>query len=99
MSAKKTTKKAEAAKKTTVDEPARASPSDTKARTTKPAEEKPKKVSAIDAAARVLAEAKEPMNCQELIKIMADKGYWTSPGGKTPSATLYTVVTMLPKLC
>src|SRR5207302_1848620 len=63
-----------------------------KARKAKPTENKPKKVSAIDAAARVLAEAKEPMNCQELIKVMADKGYWTSPGGKTPHATLYSAI-------
>jgi hypothetical protein len=57
----------------------------------------PKKLSAIDAAAKVLAEAGEPMDCQTLIKTMAEKGYWTSPGGKTPAATLYTAVTMLPK--
>ena len=64
-----------------------------KAAKAKPAEKKPKKVSAIDAAARVLSEAKEPMNCQELIKAMADKGYWASPGGKTPWATLYSALT------
>ena len=23
---------------------------------------------------------------------MADKGYWTSPGGKTPAATLYSAI-------
>jgi hypothetical protein len=57
----------------------------------KPAE-KAKKVSALDAAARVLAEAKEPMNCQEMIEAMAKKGYWTSPGGKTPHATLYSAI-------
>jgi short subunit dehydrogenase-like uncharacterized protein len=45
-----------------------------------------------DAAARVLCEAGEAMNCQELIKAMADKGLWTSPGGKTPSATLYSAI-------
>jgi len=61
------------------------------------AETGPKKLSAIDAAARVLAEAGEPMDCQTMIKTMAEKGYWTSPGGKTPAATLYTAVTMLPK--
>jgi hypothetical protein len=27
---------------------------------------------------------------------MAAQGYWSSPGGKTPQATLYTAVTMLP---
>jgi hypothetical protein len=56
-----------------------------------------KKLSAIDAAAKVLTETGAAMNCQELIKVMAEKALWTSPGGKTPHATLYTVVTMLPK--
>ena len=51
---------------------------------------KPKKLSAIDAAAKVLTEKGEPMNCKEMIEAMATKGYWTSPGGKTPSATLYS---------
>ena len=55
-------------------------------------EAKPKKLSAIDAAARVLGETGEPMNCQDMIKAMAEKGYWTSPGGKTPAATLYSVI-------
>ena len=50
----------------------------------------PKKLSALDAAAKVLGEAGQPMNCQEMIQTMAAKGYWTSPGGKTPSATLYS---------
>src|SRR5262245_24403995 len=56
-----------------------------------------KRISALDAAAKVLGEQGKPMNCQEMIDAMAAKGYWTSPGGKTPSATLYTAVTMLPK--
>lgn len=50
------------------------------------------KLSAIDAAAQVLAEAKEPMNCKELVEVMAAKGLWTSPGGKTPHATLYSAI-------
>ena len=53
---------------------------------------KAKKRSALDAAAKVLAETGQAMNCQELIAAMAAKGYWTSPGGKTPSATLYSAV-------
>jgi hypothetical protein len=53
---------------------------------------KPKKLSALDAAAQVLREAGQPMNCQELIAAMAAKGYWTSPGGKTPQATLYSAL-------
>jgi hypothetical protein len=56
------------------------------------AEAKPKKLSAIDAAAKVLGEAGEPMSCQDMIKAMAEKGYWTSPGGKTPAATLYSAI-------
>ena len=55
-------------------------------------EPKAKKTSALDAAARVLAEAGQPMNCQEMIAAMAAKGYWTSPGGKTPAATLYSAI-------
>jgi hypothetical protein len=50
------------------------------------------KLSALDAAARVLKEKKEPMSCPELIEAMAAKGYWKSPGGKTPSATLYSAL-------
>ena len=51
-----------------------------------------RKLSAIDAAAKVLAEAGEPMDCQTMIKTMAEKGYWSSPGGKTPHATLYSAI-------
>ena len=51
-----------------------------------------KKLSAIDAAAQILATAETPMNCKELIDAMATKGLWTSPGGKTPHATLYSAI-------
>jgi hypothetical protein len=51
-----------------------------------------KKVSAIDAAATVLAEAGKPMSCKEMIGAMAAKGYWTSPGGATPHATLNAAI-------
>jgi hypothetical protein len=50
------------------------------------------KLSAIDAAAKVLTEAGQPMNTKEMITTMAEKGYWTSPGGKTPAATLYSAI-------
>ncbi len=56
----------------------------------KPAKEK--KVSALDAAAQVLASSKEPMNAKELIEAMAAQGLWTSPGGKTPHATLFSAL-------
>src|SRR5262249_8817390 len=57
-----------------------------------PKEPKAKKLSALDAALRVLQEAGQPMTCPEMIEAMAAKGYWTSPGGKTPAATLYSAI-------
>jgi hypothetical protein len=53
---------------------------------------KEKKVSALDAAAKVLAEEGRPMTCKEMIAAMAAKGYWISPGGQTPDATLYSAI-------
>jgi hypothetical protein len=52
--------------------------------------EKGKKLSALDAAAKVLEETGKPMSCKELIEAMGKKGYWSSPGGKTPASTLYS---------
>lgn len=42
------------------------------------------------AAERVLTDAREPMTCKAMVKAMAAKGLWTSPGGTTPEATLYS---------
>jgi len=53
---------------------------------------KPKRVSALDAAAQVLKAAGKPMRSGELIQMMSDKGLWKSPGGKTPEATLYAAM-------
>ena len=50
------------------------------------------KLSALDAAAQVLAASKEPLNAKAMIEQMAAKGLWTSPGGKTPHATLYSAI-------
>jgi hypothetical protein len=47
-----------------------------------------RRLSALDAAALVLANAPAPMRCGDLITAMAAKGLWTSPNGKTPHATL-----------
>jgi hypothetical protein len=47
------------------------------------------KISQMAAAERVLAEADEPMNCQQIVEAMTKKRLWKSPGGKTPHATLY----------
>jgi hypothetical protein len=58
----------------------------------KKADPKPKKTSALDAAAKVLGESGQPMTCMEMIDVMSKKGYWTSPGGATPQATLYSAL-------
>lgn len=51
-----------------------------------------KKLSALDAAAKILAEAGEPISCKEMIEAMGKKGYWSSPRGKTPESTLYSAL-------
>jgi hypothetical protein len=53
----------------------------------------PAKLSALEAAARVLSASKQAMSCPELIAAMAAQGYWTSPAGKTPQATLNAALT------
>jgi hypothetical protein len=53
----------------------------------------PAKLSALAAAARVLSESQQAMTCSELIAAMAAGGYWTSPAGKTPQATLHAALT------
>ena len=55
-------------------------------------EPKPKKVSCLDAAAQVLTDAGSPMTTGEMIEAMAKKKLWTSPGGQTPAATLYSAI-------
>lgn len=57
-----------------------------------PKEPKPKQVSALDAAAQVLAASEVPMRAKEMIAAMEAKGLWRSPGGKTPEATLYAAI-------
>ena len=52
----------------------------------------PKRISALDAAAQVLAARNEPMRAKDLIAAMAEQGLWSSPNGKTPEATLYAAM-------
>ncbi len=81
---KKTTKKSGTAK---------AKSAGKKAGTTKPTKDaKPKRISALDAAAQVLQKAGEPMTSKALIAAMAERKLWTSPNGKTPHATLYAAM-------
>jgi hypothetical protein len=50
------------------------------------------RLSALDAAAKVLGETGGAMTTKELIGVMAARGYWTSPQGQTPHATLYAAI-------
>jgi hypothetical protein len=73
-------------------EPVLAKPKGTRKAKKAPGDRKANKLSALDAAAKVLAETGQPMTCPELITAMAAKGYWSSPTGQTPSATLYAAM-------
>lgn len=84
------------AKKTTRKPVAKATPkaATPKQRTAEPKERTstPKRISALDAAAQVLAASKEPMRAKDLIAAMAQQDLWSSPNGKTPEATLYAAM-------
>ena len=58
----------------------------------KTTETKPKKPGVLDGAVKVLGETGKPMSTREMVEEMAAKGYWKSPAGKTPSATLYSAI-------
>jgi HB1, ASXL, restriction endonuclease HTH domain len=90
MAAKKT--KNEKTRETPKPEVAETPKAETAHPAKKKGDPKPKKTSALDAAARVLGEAGQPMACMEMIEAMSKKGYWTSPGGATPQATLYSAI-------
>ena len=84
MPKKKTTKPAPA-------KPKKARPAEAPAPAT-PEQATAPKMSALDAAAQVMAEAGQPLNCQELIAAMAARNYWSSPKGRTPASTLYAAL-------
>lgn len=66
---------------------------DAKAKASTPKPTKPKRLSALDAAAKVLADSDRPLRAIDMIEVMHAEGLWTSPGGKTPAATLYAAIT------
>jgi hypothetical protein len=53
---------------------------------------KAKRLSVLEAACRILREAGRPMTVKEILALAEAKGYWTSPGGKTPDRTLYAAI-------
>jgi hypothetical protein len=48
-------------------------------------------MSGLDAAAKVLAESDEPLNCAAIVERAFEAGYWQSDG-KTPAATIYSAI-------
>jgi len=46
----------------------------------------------LHAAIKVLEETGTPINCQEMVKQMLEKGYWKT-NGRTPDATIYSAIT------
>jgi outer membrane biosynthesis protein TonB len=95
MPTKKTTKKAPAPKAAAkAAKPAAPAKVAAPTQTPKPAKA-PKadgKLSQLDAAVKVLTESGTPMTTKAMIEAMATKNYWTSPGGATPHATLYSAL-------
>src|SRR5690242_15938422 len=75
---------------------AEAAPTNKKAKTPKqskaPKPAKPKKMSCLNAAAQVLADAGTPMTTGEMIEAMSKAKLWSSPNGQTPAATLYSAI-------
>lgn len=73
---------------------AKASPTATTSPTVaaEPTKASPRRTSALDAAAAVLASEPKPLRAKDLIERMASRGLWTSPAGKTPEATLYAAM-------
>lgn len=45
-------------------------------------------MSGLDAAVKILVENKKPLKAKEIVELASSKGYWTSPGGKTPWNTI-----------
>jgi hypothetical protein len=64
-----------------------------KARTPKPPKEpKAKKVSLLDAAAKVLDGLKTPLTCAEIVEKVTSRGLWKPGKGKTPDQTLASAI-------
>lgn len=72
--------------------PAKTKPAQEPSKDAKPKKERTTtKPGGLTAAAKILEEAKEPLNCQEMVKRMLEKGYWKTDG-KTPASTVYSAI-------
>lgn len=66
-------------------------PKTKKADTGEPRGTQAKRPSGLDAAAKVLAEANEPMSCKAIVERMLAQGLWQTKG-KTPASTIYASI-------
>jgi hypothetical protein len=87
MATNKTTTKKTISKKTTK----KAATKKTAAKKATAKTAKRKGMSGLDAAAKVLGEANEALNCKGIVERAAAKGYWKTEG-KTPHATVYSAI-------
>ena len=103
MSKKKSTRKTKGSAKKTSRRKApskRAKPTTTKRKKAAPrrttsskvkTKDRSKRLSALDAAALVLSEIGQPLQCNDMVELMLEHNYWTTKG-KTPEATLYSAI-------
>ena len=97
MSKKRSTKERKAARKATLAEAAAGAQTVPGTEVKAQAKARAKKMrddgtmSGLDAAAKVLAEAKEPLNVKQMMERIQAQGLWKT-GGKTPGATIYSAI-------
>ena len=93
MSKKKTTATTATKKNTrAAAKPAAIKATEAKAKPAAPNAEGKSKLSLLSAAAAVLAESDEPLNCKRMIELAKERGLWTPGAGKTPEQTLYSAI-------
>ena len=93
MSKKKTTATTATKKNThAAAKPAAIKATEAKAKPAAPKAEGKSKLSLLSAAAAVLAESDEPLNCKRMIELAKERGLWTPGAGKTPEQTLYSAI-------
>jgi hypothetical protein len=93
MSKKKTTATTATKRNTrAAAKPAANKATEAKAKPAAPKAEGKSKLSLLSAAAAVLAESDEPLNCKRMIELAKERGLWTPGAGKTPEQTLYSAI-------
>jgi hypothetical protein len=91
MAKKKSTKKTAKATKTKATKATKPATKNAEPKAQKKAASAGAKMSGLDAAAKVLGEANEALNCKIIVERAIEKGYWKT-GGKTPAGTIYAAI-------